>query len=139
MMAMILRKIGKVLEGTAVKNFYKEGRKKVMFGAANIVRAELQRNILKEIIKIPPKGADWARRSLDDRPLVNTQEYVDKFRAVKLKSGAALQGDWVLFNRLENGTRKMKPRPHLRPTMKRLRRRLVPLVAKEVMRELFGR
>jgi hypothetical protein len=116
-------------------------RREISITMARHVVKTIKRGIIQREFAVRPKSESWARRSLDERPLINTREYVNGLRAVKTPDGAAIEGNTVLAKWLEFGTKKMRPMPHFRPAIRQLNEKLGDVVdgKKGFLNVLFGR
>ena len=120
------------------KELVREMQKEASFFAAQTFVEVLQRNVLTGRLSLRPKKTQWALRSGSPMPLVNTRKYIMGFQAVRTEDGAAVLHPNMLLHRwLEYGTRKMKPLPHVRPTMQAFKQDLAMMMGKRIVRNLF--
>jgi hypothetical protein len=112
----------------------------ITFLLAETTAKTIRDNILNQNIKLRSRSKSWEKRAKDKRTLVNTMRYVNELSAVRLLDGsAAITGNKQLMNWLEYGTKKMKPIPHIAPSIRKLNRDLKGLLDKGFIDGLFGR
>jgi HK97 gp10 family phage protein len=113
-------------------------RQQISMTMARAVVKTVKQGIIHNEFQLAAKSPSWARRSLDKRPLINTREYLNGIKAVKVADGAAIEADLILWKWLEFGTKKMPARPHFRPAIRKLNEQLSVVVGEEFFNGLFG-
>jgi len=86
----------------------------------------------------PGWAAEKARKGLDSRILIAAKAYIGTIKAGRAGEWWSVQGDGRMAGLLEYGTKRMPPRPHIRPMMETLSAKVFP-DAKGVVDALFGR
>lgn len=122
----------------ASENFPKV-KAKIAYELAVFAVKAIKQNVRSNALGIPDKSPSWAKRSKSRRPLIGaTRRYLNGIEAVRTSDSAAITGNVLLAKLLEGGTKNMKPRPHIRPSLKKLNESLQSVVGKAFIDELFG-
>lgn len=120
----------------APKNVRKASRE-VTLTMARFAVDEIKRSIRANLIK-PSKSPEWAKRSKSKITLINTRQYINGLQARRSGDSAVIAGDFILATLLEGGTKNMRPRPHIRPALRKVNASLGELAGTKFTEDLFG-